>query len=145
MRINLIIMIIYLLNILLIDDEKDTLRLVQKYFEKKGAHMSAYSNPLLALQDFMKNNNNGNNDNNYDLIISNIKMPEMNGIELASIIRKMNKDIPIILMSSYTIDIDHFILKFLNIEDIITKPIKLKDLIEKINTVKQKDIIKHLL
>ena len=143
MRINLIIMIIYLLNILLIDDEKDTLRLVQKYFEKKGAHMSAYSNPLLALQDFMKNNNG--NDNYYDLIISGIKFPEMNGIELASIIRKMNKDIPIILMSSYTIDIDHFILKFLNIEDIITKPIKLKDLIEKINTVKQKDIIKHLL
>ena len=143
MRINLIIMIIYLLNILLIDDEKDTLRLVQKYFEKKGAHMSAYSNPLLALQDFMKNNNG--NDNYYDLIISGIKFPEMNGIELASIIRKMNKDIPIILMSSHIIDIDHFILKFLNIEDIITKPIKLKDLIEKINTVKQKDIIKHLL
>ena len=143
MRINLIIMIIYLLNILLIDDEKDTLRLVQKYFEKKGAHMSAYSNPLLALQDFMKNNNG--NDNYYDLIISGIKFPEMNGIELASIIRKMNKDIPIILMSSHIIDIDHFILKFLNIEDIITKPIKLKDLIEKINTVKQKAIIKHLL
>jgi len=136
-------MIIYLLNILLIDDEKDTLRLVQKYFEKKGAHMSAYSNPLLALQDFMKNNNG--NDNYYDLIISGIKFPEMNGIELASIIRKMNKDIPIILMSSHIIDIDHFILKFLNIEDIITKPIKLKDLIEKINTVKQKAIIKHLL
>ena|SRR5215204_969172 len=143
MRINLIIMIIYLLNILLIDDEKDTLRLVQKYFEKKGAHMSAYSNPLLALQDFMKNNNG--NDNYYDLIISGIKFPEMNGIELASLIRKMNKDIPIILMSSHIIDIDHFILKFLNIEDIITKPIKLKDLIEKINTVKQKAIIKHLL
>jgi len=136
-------MIIYLLNILLIDDEKDTLRLVQKYFEKKGAHMSAYSNPLLALQDFMKNNNG--NDNYYDLIISGIKFPEMNGIELASLIRKMNKDIPIILMSSHIIDIDHFILKFLNIEDIITKPIKLKDLIEKINTVKQKAIIKHLL
>gem|GEM_PF-982560 len=143
MRINLIIMIIYLLNILLIDDEKDTLRLVQKYFEKKGAHMSAYSNPLLALQDFMKNNNG--NDNYYDLIISGIKFPEMNGIELASLIRKMNKDIPIILMSSHIIDIDHFILKFINIEDIITKPIKLKDLIEKINTVKQKAIIKHLL
>jgi len=136
-------MIIYLLNILLIDDEKDTLRLVQKYFEKKGAHMSAYSNPLLALQDFMKNNNG--NDNYYDLIISGIKFPEMNGIELASLIRKMNKDIPIILMSSHIIDIDHFILKFINIEDIITKPIKLKDLIEKINTVKQKAIIKHLL
>ena len=135
-------MIIYLLNILLVDGEQDTLRLVQKYFEKKGAHVSAYSNPLLALQDFMKNNNA--NDNNYNLIISDIKLPEMNGIELATVIRKMNKDIPIILMSSDIIDIDHSILRFLNIEDIITKPIKLKDLIDKINTVKQKVIVKHL-
>jgi CheY-like chemotaxis protein len=135
-------MIIYLLNILLIDDDKDTLRLVQKYLEKKGAHVSAYSNPLLALQDFMKNNNG--NDNYYDIVISDLKMSERNGIELASIIRKMNKDIPIILMISDLIDIDHSILRFLNIEDIISKPIKLKDLIEKINTVKQKVIIKHL-
>ena len=135
-------MIIYLLNILLIDDEKETLRLVQKYLEKKGAHVSAYYNPLSALQDFMKNNNG--NDNYYDIVISDIKMSERNGIELASIIRKMNKDIPIILMISDIVDFDHSILKFLNIEDIISKPIKLKDLIEKINTVKQKVIIKHL-
>ena len=142
MRINLIIMIIYLLNILLIDNEKDTLRLVQKYLEKKGAHVSAYYNPLSALQDFMKNNNG--NDNYYDIVISDIKMSERNGIELASIIRKMNKDIPIILMTSDIVNFDHSILKFLNIEDIISKPIKLKDLIEKINTVKQKVMIKQL-
>ena len=138
----MLFMIIYLLNILLVDNDKDTLRLIQKYLERKGAHVSAYSNPLLALQDFMKNNNNGNNYNNYDLLISNIKMAEINGIELASIIRKMHKDIPIILMncSSDIRDIDYSLLKFLNIEDIITKPIKLKDLIEKINTIKKKKL-----
>ena len=74
---------------LLIDHNKDNLRSIQKYFEKKGEHVSAYSNPLLALQNFMKKNNG--NDNCYDLVISDIKMPEMNGIELASIIRKMIK------------------------------------------------------
>ena len=40
-------------------------------------------------------------------------------------------------------DMDHSILRFLNIEDIITKPIKLKGLIEKINIVKQKIIVKQ--
>jgi CheY-like chemotaxis protein len=126
---------------LLVDDDKDNLRLIQKYFEKKGVHVSAYSNPLLALQDFMKNNNGS--DNCYDLVISDIRMPEMNGIELASIIRKMNKDISIILMSSDIKDTDHSSLRFLNIEEIITKPIKLKNLIEKINIVKQKTIVKR--
>jgi CheY-like chemotaxis protein len=136
-------MIVYLLNILLVDDDKDTLRLVQKYFEKKGAHVSAYSNPLLALQNFMENNKHSDN-SYYDLVISDIRMPEMNGIELASIIRKMDQDIPIILMTASSIaDIDKSILKILNIEDIFTKPIKLKDLLEKINTVKQQIIVKH--
>jgi CheY-like chemotaxis protein len=138
--------IIYLSNILLVDDDKDTLRIIQKYFESKGAHVNAYSEPLLALQDFIKNNNsNGNNRNNYyDLVISDIRMPEMNGIELASNIRKMNKDIPIILMTASTIVyINNSILKFLNIEYIIIKPIKLKDLLEKVNTIKQKVIVKH--
>ena len=135
-------MIIYLLNILLIDHEKDSLRFVQKYLESKGAHVSAYSDPLLALQDFMKNGNGNGYD--YDLVISDIKMPEMNGIELASIIRKKNKEIPIILMTASSgIDIDHSILNFLNLEDIIAKPVKLKDLIEKVNTIKQKVIAKH--
>ena len=135
-------MIVYLLNILLVDDEKDTLRIIQKYFESKGAHVSAYSDPLLALQDFMKNGNG--NDYDYDLVISDIKMPEMNGIELASIIRKKNKEIPIILMTASSgIDIDHSILNFLNLEDIIAKPVKPKDLLEKVNTIKQKVISKH--
>jgi CheY-like chemotaxis protein len=139
-------LIIYLSNILLVDDDKDALRIIQKYFESKGAHVNAYSEPLLALQDFIKNNNsNGNNRNNYyDLVISDIRMPEMNGIELASNIRKMNKDIPIILMTASTIVyINNSILKFLNIEYIIIKPIKLKDLLEKVNTIKQKVIVKH--
>ena len=137
-------MIVYLLNILLVDDDKDTLRIVQKYFEKKGAHVSTYSNPLLALQNFMENSN-ADNDNNYDLVISDIRMPRMNGIELASTIRKMDQNIPIMLItaSSSMADIDKSILKILNIEDIFTKPIKLKDLLEKINTVKQKIIVKH--
>ena len=134
-------MIVYLLNILVVDDDKDILKLVQKYFEKKGARVSVYSKPLLALQDFMENSN-GNN--HYDLVLSDIKMPEMNGIELASNIRKMNKEIPIILMTASDIsDINHSILNFLNIETIIIKPVKLKDLIEKINTIKQKVILKH--
>ena len=131
---------IYLLKILLVEDEKDILNLFQKFFERSGFYVSAFSEPLLAVQEFMKNND----DNDYDLVISDIRMPEMNGIELASIIRKKNKDIPIILMTAYnTIDIEPSILKSLNIEDIISKPIKLKDLIEKINTVKQKIIVKH--
>jgi DNA-binding response OmpR family regulator len=123
-----------LLNILLVEDEKDLLCLIQKYFKKNGLYVRAYTNPLLALEEFMKNID----DNGYDLVISDFRMPEMNGIELATLIRKMNKYIPIILMTAYdAIDIDPFVLKFLNIDDIITKPIRLRTFIEKIKLNKK--------
>jgi two-component system cell cycle response regulator CpdR len=133
--------IVYLLNILLVDDDKDTLRIIQKYFESKGARVSTYSESLIALQDFMKNSN-GNNQ--YDLVLSDIKMPEMDGIELASNIRRMNKNIPIILMTASSMEcINHSIINFLNIEDIIAKPVKLKGLLEKVNTINQNNIVRQ--
>ena len=123
-----------MVNILLVEDEEDLLRLIQKYFEKNGLYVGAYTSPLLALEEFMKNTD----DNGYDLVISDFRMPGMNGIELATLIRKMNKDIPIILMTAYdTIDVDPLILEFLNIEYIITKPIKLRTFIEKIKLNKK--------
>jgi two-component system, OmpR family, response regulator len=104
-----------LINILLIDDEKDIVDLFHQFFLQSGFSSNAYSNPYLALEDFMKNQNNY-----YNLVISDIRMPEINGIDLATTIRKINKDIPIILMSVYdVIDIDHLLLQYLNIEDII--------------------------
>ena len=123
-----------MVNILLVEDEEDLLRLIQKYFEKNGLYVRADTSPLLALEEFMKNTH----DNGYDLVISDFRMPGMNGIELATLIRKMNKDIPIILMTAYdVIDVDPLILKFLNIEYIITKPIKLRAFIEKIKLNKK--------
>ena len=133
--------IVYLLNLLLVDDDNDTLRIIQKYFESKGARVSAYSESLIALQDFMKNSN-GNN--RYDLVLCDIKMPEMDGIELSSIIRRINKEIPIILMTASGIEsINPSILNLLNLEDIITKPVKLKELLEKVNTINQKKIVRQ--
>ena len=123
-----------MVNILLVEYEEDLLRLIQKYFQKNGLYVRAYTSPLLALEEFMKNTH----DNGYDLVISDFRMPGMNGIELATLIRKMNKDIPIILMTAYdVIDVDPLILKFLNIEYIITKPIKLRAFIEKIKLNKK--------
>jgi len=46
---------IYLLKILFVDDEKEFLNLFQKFFEKSGFYIRVYSNPLLALEEVMKN------------------------------------------------------------------------------------------
>jgi len=76
-----------------------------------------------------------------NLIISDIKMPKMNGIEFASNIRRIDKEVTIMLMTAFDV-IESPSLEFLNIHDVISKPVKLKHLLEKVNSVKNKVIVK---
>jgi CheY-like chemotaxis protein len=61
-------------RILVIDDEPDITFTLVAILEKGGYEVSSFSNPLKALQSFRPRY--------YDLLIIDIKMPEMNGFEL---------------------------------------------------------------
>ena len=70
-----------------------------------------------------------------DIVISDITMPVMNGIELAEQIYEYNKTMPIIFTSAY--NSDEFIerSKQLGIAMFVTKPIKIKDLMTQIASI----------
>lgn len=61
-----------------------------------------------------------------DLIMLDIKMPEMNGIEALKEIRKISSDIPVIMQSAYVFDSDMEAARQAGASDFITKPINLK-------------------
>jgi DNA-binding response OmpR family regulator len=66
------------------------------------------------------------NQNRIDLIITDINMPNTNGIELAKYIREYDKKLPIVIMSAYT-DTDYLLDSIdLNIVSYITKPFTTK-------------------
>ncbi|MDF9831060.1 ATP-binding protein [Parabacteroides sp. PF5-6] len=65
-----------------------------------------------------------------DLILLDIKMPEMTGIEALKEIRKINTEIPIIMQSAYVFDSDMESARQAGASDFITKPINLKILKE---------------
>lgn len=65
-----------------------------------------------------------------DLILLDIKMPVMTGIEALKEIRKINTDIPIIMQSAYVFDSDMESARQAGASDFITKPINLKILKE---------------
>jgi len=104
-------------SILLIDDE---VALVQAEFQalnKLGYKVETLSNPLEALQHFREN------PDRYNLIISDIAMPRMTGIQLAMEIRRINPAIPIILSSGFSSSITIEQIKSLGIDDFVMKPI----------------------
>ena len=71
-------------------------------------------------------------ENKVDLILMDIKMPVMNGLDAIREIRKTDKEIPIIVQSAYTSDENKESAALLGSNDFITKPINKSELIEKI-------------
>ncbi len=64
-------------NILLIDDDEDILYTYRSLLKKEGYQVHSYSNPIEALQNLAKKNSH-----NYDLVVMDIRMPEVSGIKL---------------------------------------------------------------
>lgn len=78
------------------------------------------------------------NENKIDIVISDISMPEMNGVELAGIIKKKNSEIKIIIFSQFDdVQVIKPLMK-LNIEGIILKGQETNDIITAIKAVQNR-------
>lgn len=80
-------------KLLVIDDEKSILDLLNVVFEKEGYAVETSLSATRAVELI------GNDD--IDMIISDIKMPKMNGMELLRYVRKNRPDIPIVMITAY--------------------------------------------
>ena len=81
-------------QILIVDDELDMLALLAMIIrEKTDHHVTTTSNPLEVLELVKAED--------YDLVISDLKMPTMDGLELIDEIRKMDRNIPILIITAY--------------------------------------------
>jgi YesN/AraC family two-component response regulator len=119
-------------NILLLDDEPDILALIKESLERNGFNnVSAFTDPSLALEYFKMNSDN------YSLVISDIRMPGINGFEFASKVRRINYFVKILLMSGLEVSEFEFlnIKSTLKVDGFIQKPVSVAQLIEKIQKV----------
>ena len=116
-------------NIIVVDDEPDVSYILQQFLIKQGYNVASFTDPLLSF-DFFKIH-----PLRYSLIITDLKMPGLSGLELANKIRLINKNIKIILITAFELDDLNKSMQFINakIDKIIQKPIKLSNLKEVIN------------
>ena len=114
---------------MIIDDEPDITKSMQLGLERKGIDVASFNNPLLALEEVKKR------PNRYDLIITDIRMPEMTGLELYREIRKVDDDTPVCFMTAFDIYISEFEKMFPNIKPagFLSKPISISELAQAID------------
>ncbi|MBL7175445.1 MAG: sigma-54-dependent Fis family transcriptional regulator [Desulfobacteraceae bacterium] len=81
-------------KILLVDDEKDMLTLLQRMIsENTDYDIVTESNPLKALEIFK--------DRPFDLVITDLKMPRMDGIKLLKEIKHISPEVAVIILTAY--------------------------------------------
>lgn len=114
-------------KILIIDDDKDISELVSLILKKEDIDSDIINNPLEASKLLEKGNNN------YNLILLDIMMPELSGTELCSKIRD-KVDIPIIFLSAKKELIDKMLGYEIGGDDYITKPFDNTELVLKIKS-----------
>lgn len=114
---------------MVVDDDYDIAELVKMALQRNGfENVFAFKEPWLALEHFKLNHED------YSLVISDIRMPGLNGFEFAEYINKIKPEIKVILMSAFDINSDESLLSMKakynnnNISGIIQKPISPKKL-----------------
>ena len=110
------------LNILVVEDNKINQEIIVGLLENSGIIIDIANNGKEAVEKFNKNS--------YQLILMDIQMPVMDGYEATRIIRKENKDIPIIALSANVMQDDLKRSKDAGMDDHLNKPID----IEKLNS-----------
>lgn len=113
-------------NILIVDDDKEIVKAIEIYLERKTYKIFKAYDGNEALQQIKKNNIN--------LIILDIMMPNKDGIETLKEIRK-EQNIPVILLSAKSEDIDKIHGLNIGADDYITKPFNPEELIARVNAL----------
>ena len=116
-------------NILLVDDEESVAEIIHQMLERLGYRVTTRLGSLEAIETFQSN------PDDFDLIITDLTMPKMTGIELAGEIKQIRKNVPIILCTGFSEQLNDDELQLFGIRGKLSKPIIIKALAETIRNV----------
>ncbi len=102
-------------RIMYVDDEEALVLLMDRALTKRGYQVSGFSTPAEALKAFSER------PDDFDVVITDLSMPGMPGPQLASRLREVRKDVPIILTSGYIRPEDRDMATQLNINQVVYK------------------------
>lgn len=109
-------------SIVVVDDERDIVNQIKRSLEAMdGLKVYTFTDPFAALEHF------NSSCKDHHIVISDIRMPGMNGYEFVKQVKKINPQAKIILMSSFEIDDNNLldVLPDVKIDTFLQKPFSL--------------------
>ena len=120
-------------RILLVDDEKAMVDAIKPMLERLGYQVATRTSSIEALEAFRANSDK------YDLVITDYTMPNMTGIELTKKLLRLRPDIPIILCTGFSEQINEEKAKEKGIRAFLMKPIIMHEMANSIRKVLDQD------
>jgi DNA-binding NtrC family response regulator len=117
-----------LAKLLIVDDDPDIVQVLKMGLLKNGFSVEAFTNPQEALQSFKSDAES------YCLVLSDIRMPALSGIQLSKKVKEINPNVKVVLMTAFEIRDNEFSKVFpsTQVDGFVRKPIGIKDLTDKI-------------
>ena len=121
-------------NVLLVDDESQVVRVTSELLQSLGYRVTGRSSPVEALQEFR------NSPDNFDLLLTDLTMPKLTGLELSREVKKIRPDFPVILFTGYSERLTSDEAAMAGIDEYCMKPVSLKDLSRAVGRLIRKQI-----
>ena len=117
-----------LAKLLVVDDDSDMVQVLKVGLLKNRFLVDAFTNPEEALQSFKSDAES------YCLLLSDIRMPGLSGIQLARKVKEINPAVKTVLMTAFEIRDNEFSKVFpsTQVDGFVQKPIGIRDLTDKI-------------
>jgi len=111
-------------RLIIAEDNKDTRELLKEYFESLHYSVTVCKDGMEALELLKKEP--------YTILISDIRMPKMDGITLVKEVKKLYPQIGVIMMTAYSTAYTEEDIRRVGIDDYISKPFNFENLKEKV-------------
>jgi CheY-like chemotaxis protein len=109
-------------SILVVDDEEIVVKVVGRMLVKLGYKIKTCTSSVEALNVFLEQQDR------YDVLLTDLTMPNLTGLELAAEMRKRRSEIPIIIMTGFGSTLDEATRKSFGIKQVIGKPVVMSEL-----------------
>ena len=120
-------------RVMVVDDERDILSILKRGLESKNRfQVDTFMDAESALESLKENS-----DDYYDLVLTDIRMPKINGFELYRRIKESNPHMKIVFITAFEINKDEFskVIPSVDVIDFISKPVSMSTLITKLNSI----------
>jgi len=116
-------------SILLVDDEAPIVRMEHQMLERLGYRVTSRTSSIEALEAFRAE------PGRFDLVVTDMTMPNMTGVQLAEAVKRVDPKVPVILCTGFSEQVDEEKCRALGIQGYVLKPIIRKDIAEAIRKV----------